>query len=199
MDDGREFVQISAAYGDITRFFADAIVNAANCTLLGGGGVDGAIHRAAGPQLYLECQKFGGCRTGEAVVTPGFNLMAKYIIHTPGPVWNPERAEECDALLCSCYRNALLRAEEKGCNTIAFPSISTGVYRFPLERAAALVAKTLVEFFEDRETCLQAVTMVCFDEKTFKAYHDAISAALISRLEITVLEPEEFAAEDFAL
>lgn len=166
--------EIVATLGDITESTDDAIVNAANCTLMGGGGVDGAIHRAAGIRLYAYCLKLGGCRTGEAKATPGFNLKAKHIIHTPGPVWSPKRAERCDALLRDSYYNSLTLAEELHCRTISFPSISTGIYRFPLDRAAAIVAKTFVEYFSARpESCVKRATMTCFDQKTYRAYDEA--------------------------
>ena len=133
---------IKILQGDITALDADAIVNAANCTLLGGGGVDGAIHRAAGRELLEYCRKIGPCPTGEARITPGFRLKAKWIIHTPGPVWHGgDRGE--DDLLKACYLNSLALAAEKGCRTIAFPCISTGVYGFPKERAAELVLRRL--------------------------------------------------------
>ena len=133
---------IDIIQGDITALDAEAIVNAANCTLLGGGGVDGAIHRAAGPELLECCRKIGPCPTGEARITPGFRLKAKWIIHTPGPVWHGGSRGE-DELLKACYLNSLALAAEKGCRTIAFPCISTGVYGFPKERAAELVLQCL--------------------------------------------------------
>ena len=169
--------ELTVERGDITKSTTDAIVNAANCTLLGGGGVDGAIHRAAGLKLYLYCAKLGGCKTGEAKITPGFNLPAKYIIHTPGPVWSAKREEECDALLHNSYFNSLRLAEENGCQTIAFPSISTGIYRFPLDRAAGIVAKTFAEYFRaNPESCVKRATMVCFDDNTYAAYERAFAA-----------------------
>ena len=128
--------RISIAQADITTLHVDAIVNAANSTLLGGGGVDGAIHRAAGPQLLAECRTLGGCPTGEARITRGYNLPARYVIHTVGPVWCGGSHSE-DDLLAACYRNSLALAVQHDIRTIAFPSISTGVYAFPIERAAA--------------------------------------------------------------
>ena len=129
--------QLKVIQGDITQFQGDAIVNAANTTLMGGGGVDGAIHQAAGPALYAACEKFHGCPTGEARITSGFNLPAKYIIHTPGPIWRGGNSGE-PQLLANSYQNSLRLADRYGCQTVAFPSISTGVYAYPLEKAAAI-------------------------------------------------------------
>lgn len=157
--------------GDITKFKADAIVNAANMSLLGGGGVDGAIHRAAGPELLKECKALHGCKTGEAKITSGYRLPAKHVIHTPGPVWHGGTSNE-DALLSSCYKNCLLLAEKNDCHTVAFPSISTGVYRFPLKRAATIAVKEISGFLKT-SSVVADVTMVCFDSATEAAYEAA--------------------------
>lgn len=165
--------KIKVIEGDITKVNVDAIVNAANTTLMGGGGVDGAIHRAAGPALYAACEKFGGCPTGEARITSGFNLPAKYIIHTPGPVWHGGESGE-DNLLANSYRNSLQLADQYGCHTVAFPSISTGVYSFPLDRAATIAVKTIREFLQTTSH-VEEVIMVCFDPVTASAYRSALN------------------------
>ena len=164
--------KIEIIQGDITKQSVDAIVNAANCSLLGGGGVDGAIHRAAGPELLAECRTLGGCKTGEAKITRGYKLPAKYVIHTPGPVWHGGNKDEADKLR-SCYRNCLVLASENGCKTVDFPSISTGVYHFPLEKASEIAIKTIAEYlFEHPE--IERVRMVCFDERTKGYYEKAL-------------------------
>lgn len=163
---------IKVERGDITKYQVDAIVNAANTTLMGGGGVDGAIHRAAGPGLYLACRKFNGCPTGEARITSGFNLPARYIIHTPGPIWHGGDGDERQ-LLANSYRNSLRLAEENGCRTVAFPSISTGVYAFPLELAAPIALTTIRDFLDTAEV-VDTVTMVCYDPRTLAAYRQAL-------------------------
>ena len=140
--------QFDAIQGDITKIDVDAIVNAANTTLMGGGGVDGAIHRAAGPGLYAACLKFHGYPTGEARITSGFNLPANYIIHTPGPIWHGGHNGEPE-LLANSYLNSLQFAEDDGCHSVAFPSISTGVYAFPLEKAAKIAVNTIHNFLMD--------------------------------------------------
>ena len=158
---------------DITNLKVDAIVNAANKTLLGGGGVDGAIHKAAGPGLLEECRKLGGCNTGEAKITSGYNLPARYVIHTVGPVWHGGNDGE-DELLAQCYRNSLKLAVDKGIKTIAFPSISTGAYNFPVERAARIALMEIGKFLKNDDS-LEKVSIVCFDERTLEAYQDAFS------------------------
>ncbi len=154
--------------GDITKQRVDAIVNAANTSLLGGGGVDGAIHRAAGPELLEECKKIGGCPTGEARVTKGYRLPAKWVIHTVGPVWRGGGSNE-DKLLASCYRNSLKAAKEIGAKTVAFPSISTGVYGFPMERASEIALKETAKFLENDES-IEKVIFVCFGERAFNIH-----------------------------
>lgn len=165
--------KIEVVLGDITRQQLDAIVNAANCSLLGGGGVDGAIHRAAGPELLAECRGLNGCRTGEAKITKGYRLPAGYVIHTPGPVWHGGGSGE-DELLASCYRSCLELAAENGCRTVGFPSISTGVYRFPLERAARIAMSSISAFLKENSRP-ELVRMVCFDRNTMEYYERALA------------------------
>ena len=164
--------KIEIIQGDITKQAVDAIVNAANCSLLGGGGVDGAIHRAAGPELLAECRTLHGCETGKAKITRGYRLPAKYVIHTPGPVWRGGTHRE-DELLASCYRSCLALADENGCKTVDFPSISTGVYAFPVERAAGIAIRTIGAFLADHPA-VERVRMVCFDSRTRAAYDAAL-------------------------
>ena len=159
--------------GDITKIEADAIVNAANTTLLGGGGVDGAIHRAAGKELLAACKKLNGCPTGEAKITPGFLLPARYVIHTPGPVWRGGKHQE-EELLASCYWNSLKQAAAASCAKVCFPSISTGVYRFPLAKAAPIAIQTIAAFLQQDST-IKEVLMVCFDDTALAAYTAALA------------------------
>ena len=154
--------------GDITKVKVDAVVNAANSRLLGGGGVDGAIHRAAGPQLLAECRTLGGCPTGEARITKAYNLRARWVIHTVGPIWHGGDQNE-DRLLAACYQASLALAEEHGAKTIAFPAISTGVYRFPPDRAAAIAVQETIDFL-GKHPVPGKVIFVCFDERAFDGY-----------------------------
>ena len=165
--------RIEIIQGDITKSEVDAIVNAANTSLLGGGGVDGAIHMAAGTALLAECRTLGGCKTGEAKITRGYRLPAKHVIHTPGPRWRDGQHNEPE-LLASCYRSCLRLAAENHCATVDFPSISTGVYSFPLDQAAKIAMATLAETLEQYPT-ISRVRMVCFDQRTKKAYEKALA------------------------
>ncbi|MHB8580251.1 MAG: O-acetyl-ADP-ribose deacetylase [Ignavibacteriaceae bacterium] len=162
--------------GDITKLNVDAIVNAANSSLLGGGGVDGAIHNAAGPELLEYCRKLNGCPTGEAKITPGFKLPAKYVIHTVGPIWHGGIQNE-PKLLASCYKNSLNLAIENGIRTIAFPAISTGIYGYPLNDATKIAVNVTLEFLENN-SLIEKVIFVCFDERTYENYNRIIEELL---------------------
>lgn len=161
--------KIQVIKGDITKIRADVIVNAANTSLMGGGGVDGAIHRAGGPAILEDCRKIvarqGGCKTGQAVITTGGNLPAKYVIHTVGPVYNGGKSNVAE-LLRSCYQNALALAVENGCKTIAFPNISTGIYGYPKAEAAEIAVNTVKAFLNQNEA-IETVIFVCFDEENY--------------------------------
>ncbi len=170
MNDARKRIKVLA--GDITRESVDVIVNAANNSLLGGGGVDGAIHRAAGPELLRACRALGGCPTGQAKSTGGYNLPAGWVIHTVGPVWRGGKNDE-DGLLASAYRSSLHEALRLGAKTAAFPAISTGVYGFPRERAAAIAVRVIAEFLREHEE-LEEVRLVCFSEDSAKAHREAL-------------------------
>jgi len=167
----RSTLRLEAVRGDITRQEVDAIVNAANTSLLGGGGVDGAIHRAAGRELLEVCRTLGGCQTGEAKATPGFRLPARWVIHAVGPVWNGGGRGEAE-LLASCYRRSLEVADELGARSVAFPAISTGVYRFPPELAARIAVDTL----RSARTDVELARLVAFDERTHALYRELIEA-----------------------
>jgi len=167
--------RITVVIGDITTLQVDAIVNAANTTLLGGGGVDGAIHRAAGKQLLEECKTLNGCRTGEAKITGGYNLPAKYVIHTAGPVWNGGLYNE-DALLKNCYVNSLIIASQRKLESVAFPAISTGVYHFPAKRATEIAVATVIHFFGNHEFP-KKVFFACFDENMAALYEAVLRHA----------------------
>ena len=160
------FNMIEIITADITKLEVDAIVNAANCSLLGGGGVDGAIHRAAGRELLEACRKFHGCETGEARITPGFKLPAKFVIHTPGPVWHGGNHNEA-GLLKNCYINSLALAKENNCKTVAFPCISTGVYHFPKEQAAQIALETVLS---NLAAPIEKVIFCCFSESDAEIY-----------------------------
>jgi len=165
---------IKVVKGDITRLEVDVIVNAANSSLLGGGGVDGAIHRAAGRELLAECRLLGGCKTGEAKITKGYNLPAKYVIHTVGPVWNSGIHGE-EELLRNCYRNSLTLADKTDLRSIAFPAISTGVYRYPNDKACSTAYTAVKEYFRDHQSDIEEIYFVCFDDTTFQKYNEIVN------------------------
>jgi len=162
-------VVLQLVAGDITQQDVDAIVNAANSSLLGGGGVDGAIHRAAGPELAQYCRRLGGCDIGDAKITPGFRLKAKWVIHTVGPVWRGGHHDEPE-LLASCYRTSLARADEVFATTVAFPAISTGIYGYP----ATLAASVAVETLRSTATSVELIRLMCFNERTRQGYEAAL-------------------------
>ena len=164
--------RISLARGDITREQVDAIVNAANQTLLGGGGVDGAIHRAAGPDLLAECRTLGGCPTGEARITGSYKLPARHVIHTVGPVWHGGEQGESE-LLAACYRNSLQLAAENGIRSVAFPSISTGAYGYPIRQAAAVAINTVQGFLAEDST-IEEIRFVCFSDVDYLVYRETL-------------------------
>lgn len=171
--------KIAVIEGDITQQQVDAIVNAANTSLLGGGGVDGAIHQAAGPGLLDECRQLKGCKTGDAKITRGYNLSADWVIHTVGPVWQDGKHNE-DELLASCYRRCLELAEQYEIRTIAFPAISTGVYRFPLERAVRIAVSEVKTFLEEHHS-LVLVNFVCFNRQSYNCYLAAVKEILLAQ------------------
>jgi O-acetyl-ADP-ribose deacetylase (regulator of RNase III) len=165
--------RLGVVTGDITRLDVDAIVNAANSSLLGGGGVDGAIHRAAGPELLAECRTLRGCKTGDARITGGYRLPARHVIHTVGPVWQGGKNNEPD-LLASCYRRSLELAAANGCRTIAFPAISTGVYGYPKAEAASIAVATVAAYLATADMP-ESVIFCCFDEATAELYRSEIA------------------------
>jgi O-acetyl-ADP-ribose deacetylase (regulator of RNase III) len=176
MADEKLSTRVAVVEGDITKQNVDAIVNAANTTLLGGGGVDGAIHRAAGPELLEECRKLGGCPTGQAKITRGYRLPAKWVIHTVGPVWRDGRHGE-DDLLANCYRSCFALAEQHNLRSLAFPSISTGAYGFPMERAARIAVRETRTFLE-KNNLVERVLLVCFGKSAFELHARAVNEML---------------------
>ena len=170
---------LETARGDITTQDVDAIVNAANASLLGGGGVDGAIHRAAGPELLAECRLLGGCAPGEAKATAGYRLPARHVIHTVGPVWHGGGFDEAETL-AACHRNAIAVAAALGCRTVAFPAISTGIYGYPVDRAAEVAARAVAQALDERPP-VELVRFVLFDEETEREYAAAVRRVSGSR------------------
>lgn len=165
--------KLTVVKGDITKMNVDAIVNAANHSLLGGGGVDGAIHRAAGRELYEECKTLGGCNTGDAKITKGYKLPAKYVIHTVGPIYGREGGNEAD-LLANCYKNSLTLAVAHNVRTIAFPSISTGAYGYPIEMASKIAVTTVKNFLDEKKGYVEKVYFVTFSDTDFKIYQNLL-------------------------
>jgi O-acetyl-ADP-ribose deacetylase (regulator of RNase III) len=164
---------IKLVQADITQLEVDAIVNAANSSLLGGGGVDGAIHRVAGPMLLAECRTLGGCPTGEARITKGYELKARFVVHTVGPVWYGGNSGEADKL-ASCYLKSLLLAEQYNCSTIAFPNISTGVYGFPKDKAGEIAINTVKSFLKNKNSFL-SIIFCCFDSENYTIYSNLLN------------------------
>lgn len=164
---------IQVLRGDITKQAVDAIVNAANTSLLGGGGVDGAIHRAAGPELMIECRKLNGCATGDAKITNGYRLPARHVIHAVGPVWRSGRHGEPD-LLASCYRRSLELATEHALRSVAFPNISTGIYSYPKDLAADVAIGAVTNFLDANATSVEEVRFICFDDENYRLYAERL-------------------------
>jgi O-acetyl-ADP-ribose deacetylase (regulator of RNase III) len=173
--DTANLVKIEVRQGDITQVQVDAVVNAANKTLLGGGGVDGAIHRAAGPELLAECRTLGGCETGEAKITKGYRLPAQHVIHTVGPVYHSHNAVQAERLLAGCYRNSLKLAVQNGLTSVAFPAISCGVYGYPIESACKVAVDTVLAFLSENPA-LQKVVFVLFSEADRQIYEGYLAS-----------------------
>jgi O-acetyl-ADP-ribose deacetylase (regulator of RNase III) len=179
---------VKVVQGDITKLKVDAIVNAANTSLLGGGGVDGAIHRAAGPELLIECRSLGGCPTGEARITKGYNLSSRFVIHTVGPVWRGGNSGE-EELLANCYKNSLQLAAEKELTSIAFPAISTGAYGFPLEQASVIALREAAIFFRKQST-VDTIIFVCFAQRDSQVFAERLMAIKHTDFpDVTLLTP----------